>query len=696
MTDSEKEQRLKSLGKIEVPEVSGAAKERALGLAMEAFDQNQRETEKTSAATKGNSEPTRPTSIINWIKGQFSMNARFPIAATMTGLLLLPVGVFLFQNTSLTPLPPLGFSNDRQEARDAEADKVLDTRSDGLALSEEAAADPAPLNDLTKPASEVSQQPLETAAAERARTQMAPEAEMMVAPSVVDEMATTAKQAPLGGVIAPPSPMPVADDGAGYFAGDVAGGDQFAEFAENTVKSVASEPVSTFSIDVDTASYAYVRRALNEGRLPDPNAVRIEELVNYFTYDYSAPTDIESPFAPTIDIVATPWNSDTQLMRIGIEGYVPADVERPPVNLVFLVDTSGSMNAPDKLPLLKQALTLLVDQLSENDTVSIVAYAGSAGTVLEPTPATDKAAIVNALNNLGAGGSTAGAAGIELAYQLAEQAKIEGGINRVMLATDGDFNVGISSNRALKNFIEEKRKSGTFLSILGFGSGNLNDALMQTLAQNGNGSAYYIDSFREAHKVLVAEAGSTLVTIARDVKIQIEFNPALVAEYRLIGYETRALAREDFNNDRVDAGDVGAGHTVTALYELTPVGAQRQLIDPLRYGDSVELEGGAVDTSELGFFKLRYKLPDENSSRLIETPITTDMVQDNLAQASDDMRFATAVTAFGQKLRGSVYAGDMAWDDIRALAAGARGEDKLGYRSEFLTLVDLAASLSGQ
>ncbi len=685
MTNSEKEQRLKSLKDIEVPEISDTAKRRALGLAMAAFDQNQQTTKKTSAAPQGMSEPVRPTSIINWIRGQFSMNARFPIAATMTGLLLLPVGVFLFQNTSLTPLAPLGFSNDRKEA--AETDKVLDTRTDGLALNG-AVADPAPLNTQASPMPEIRQQALDEApAAERARTELAPEAETMVVPSMV-------KQAPLGGIVAPPSPMPGMDN-KGYMVRDTAGGDQFAEFSENVVKAVTDEPVSTFSIDVDTASYAYVRRALNEGRLPNPNAVRIEELVNYFTYDYSAPTDIESPFAPTIDIVATPWNTDTQLMRIGIEGYVPADVGRPPVNLVFLVDTSGSMNAPDKLPLLKQALTLLVDQLGENDKVSIVAYAGSAGTVLEPTPATDKAAIVNALNNLGAGGSTAGAAGIELAYQLAEQAKIEGGVNRVMLATDGDFNVGISSNDALKNFIEDKRKSGTFLSILGFGSGNLNDGLMQTLAQNGNGSAYYIDSFREAHKVLVAEAGSTLVTIARDVKIQIEFNPALVAEYRLIGYETRALAREDFNNDRVDAGDVGAGHTVTALYELTPVGAQRQLIDPLRYGETVELEGGAVDTNELGFFKLRYKLPDENTSRLIETPITTEMVHESLGETSDDMRFAMAVAAFGQKLRGSVYAGDMAWDDIRALAAGARGEDRQGYRAEFLTLVDLAASLSG-
>ncbi len=689
MRDSEQEKRLKSLSDLKAPAPSAQAKARAMALAMKAFDENQAEAKNISQTPQGNEGKGRPTSILNWIKGYFSMNARFPIAATMSGLLLLPVGIFLFQNTSLTPLPLPGLPGSKPVITDAEKNAG---RADGLTLNEadassEQVADAAPLvEQLNAPT------PQRSESVVVARDRAAPlEAEMAPPP----QPSPSVVAAPIGGIVAPSSMLKSSDDERdGFFAADQAEGDQFAKFDENSVKSVASEPVSTFSIDVDTASYAYVRRALNEGRLPDPNAVRIEELVNYFNYDYARPASVESPFAPTIDLVETPWNADTQLMRIGIEGYVPADVARPPVNLVFLVDTSGSMEAPDKLPLLKRALTLLVDQLDENDTVSIVAYAGSAGAVLEPTPASDKAAIVNALNNLRAGGSTAGAAGIELAYQLAEQARIEGGINRVMLATDGDFNVGLSSNDQLKSFIEEKRKSGTFLSILGFGSGNLNDGLMQTLAQNGNGSAYYIDSFREAHKVLVEEAGSTLVTIAKDVKIQIEFNPALVAEYRLIGYETRALARQDFNNDKVYAGDVGAGHTVTALYELTPVGAQRQLIDPLRYGETVTLEGGAVDTNELGFFKLRYKLPDENTSRLIETPITTEMVHDSLSDTSDDMRFAMAVAAFGQKLRGSVYGGDMSWDEIRALASGAKGEDRQGYRAEFISLIDLAASLS--
>ncbi len=661
------EDRLKSLNDIKAPDPSPEAKARALGLAMAAFDEKQEKEKNISRAAQGSDTARRPISITNWIKGFFSMDARFPIAATVTGLLLLPVGIFVYQNTSLTPLPPVSaptIISGADKANDGRAAPTI--QDDAVSQSISEAVSPA------RPPAQSGAVALEEAPG----------------------------AAPLGTLVAPPpSPSPmvarrVLDNEAGFGQQKVTAGDQFAAFEENSVKAVVSEPVSTFSLDVDTASYAYVRRALNEGRLPDPQAVRIEELVNYFTYDYAAPSDVENPFSPAIEIVSTPWNANSKLMRIGIEGYQPADVERPPVNLVFLIDTSGSMEAPDKLPLLKRALSLLVDQLGENDLVSIVAYAGSAGTVLEPTAATNRTAIIDALDNLGAGGSTAGAQGIELAYRLAEQARIEGGINRVMLATDGDFNVGISSNEELKRFIEAKRESGTFLSVLGFGSGNLNDGLMQTLAQNGNGNAYYIDSFREARKVLVEEAGSTLMTIAKDVKIQIEFNPALIAEYRLIGYETRALAREDFNNDRVDAGDVGAGHTVTALYELTPVGAPGALIDPLRYGETVVVEGGEVTANEIGFFKLRYKLPNQDTSRLIETPITSDMVRDNIAEASDDTRFAAAVAAFGQKLRGSDYAGDMSWEKIRELAAGAKGADEQGYRAEFISLIDLAASLS--
>jgi len=691
------ENSLKSLKDIKSPEPSRFARQRALDLAMAAFEDEQATKEKkTSTSTQGTGETKRPISIINWIKGLDLMKNRFPIAATLSGLLLLPLGIFLYQNTALTPVEQLTPAN--QQAQPSGQSELKDQTVVDAAQGANDAAKNA--NNAVVPAPEaqapaVQQQMQVQLSAEAPASEQAPSTTPLQAPA-----RTLAKQnvTTLGAVVAPsPSPLsgaPVLDAGYGLATSFAAGGDKFASFDESPLKAVTNAPVSTFSIDVDTASYAYVRRMLTEGRLPDRQAVRIEELVNYFSYDYPAPDNIDTPFAPDIQIVPTPWNKASQLMRIAIKGYVPPASERVPVNLVFLIDTSGSMQSPDKLPLLKRALIMLVDQLNENDQVSIVTYAGSAGTVLKPTAASNKAAIINALENLSAGGSTAGAAGIEQAYRLAEQARIDGGVNRVLLATDGDFNVGISRPAQLKRFIEGKRKTGIFLSVLGFGTGNLNDALMQSLAQNGNGSAYYIDSLREAQKVLVAEVGSTLVTIAKDVKIQVEFNPAMVAEYRLIGYETRALKRQDFNNDKVDAGDVGAGHSVTALYEITPAGAAEKLIDPLRYGETVKLAGGKVNTSEIGYFKLRYKLPDENVSRLIETPITQEMVVKNIAQASNDTRFAIAVAAFGQKLRGSVYAGDMSWAQIRQLAAGARGNDLQGYRAEFLSLVDIAASLS--
>ncbi|WP_291391169.1 YfbK domain-containing protein, partial [Devosia sp.] len=354
--------------------------------------------------------------------------------------------------------------------------------------------------------------------------------------------------------------------------------------------------------------------------------------------------------------------------------------------------TSGSMDEPDKLPLLKRAFALLVDRMGAEDTISIVAYAGSAGVVLEPTKGTDKARILSALDNLSAGGSTAGAEGIELAYRLAEQNKVKDGVNRVILATDGDFNVGIDDPEALKTFIKGKRDGGVFLSVLGFGQGNLGDDTMQALAQNGNGNASYIDSFKEAQKVLVTDAGGTLETIAKDVKIQVEFNPAVVSEYRLIGYETRALNREDFNNDKVDAGEIGAGTTVTALYEITPVGSGAVLNDALRYEQGGTAAATPVAANEIGYLKLRYKLPDGDTSRLVEEPISADLAVGDVAQASADSRFAAAVAAFGQKLRGSNY-GDMSWDAIRALAQGARGPDQNGYRAEFVQLIDLARTL---
>ena len=470
--------------------------------------------------------------------------------------------------------------------------------------------------------------------------------------------------------------------------------ERFERFGTNPVRAALENPVSTFSIDVDTASYAFARRSLKEGFPPPRDSVRVEEFINYFPYDWAGPQDADIPFNTTVTVTPTPWNENTQLMHVAIKGYDVEQAQKPRSNLVFLIDTSGSMNAADKLPLLKNSFRLLVEQLEADDTVSIVTYAGNAGTVLEPTRVADKAAILAALDGLEAGGHTAGEAGIREAYRLAEASFVEGGVNRIMLATDGDFNVGQTSDEALKRLVEDKRAGGVYLSVLGFGRGNLNDAMMQTLAQNGNGVAAYIDTLAEAEKVLVEEASSSLFTIASDVKIQVEFNPARIAEYRLIGYETRALAREDFNNDRVDAGDVGSGHTVTAIYEVTPVGSPAQMIDDLRYGEATQ-GAGVSNADEYAFVKIRYKAPGEAASRLIETPVTDANAVADFAGAGDDLRFSVAVAAFGQKLRGTDAVADYGYDRIMEIAAAARGADPFGYRAEFLSLVRLASALEG-
>lgn len=459
----------------------------------------------------------------------------------------------------------------------------------------------------------------------------------------------------------------------------------YAKADPNPVKVTAEEPVSTFSIDVDTASWAVIRSSLNLGVLPSPEQVRIEEMVNYFSYAYAAPTP-ETAFSTSIAVMQTPWNPGTRLVTIGIQGALPAVADRPPLNLVFLVDTSGSMEDPNKLGLLKQSLALMLPELRPEDQVAIVAYAGSAGEVLPPTPAADRATIMAALDRLAAGGSTAGAEGLELAYQIAETMKAEGEVSRILLATDGDFNVGISDPEALTAYVARKRETGTYLSVLGFGRGNLDDAVMQALAQNGNGQAAYIDTLSEARKVLVDQLTGSLFPIADDVKIQVEWNPATVAEYRLIGYETRALRREDFNNDRVDAGEIGAGTQVTAIYEVTAPGSEALLNDPLRYGTAAT---GAAE-GELGFLRLRWKAPGIENSTLIETPIT------GAEAASEETRFAAAIAGFGQLLQGSVYLGDWGWDEAIALAVAARGEDPYGYRNEAVTLMRLAASLARQ
>ena len=468
--------------------------------------------------------------------------------------------------------------------------------------------------------------------------------------------------------------------------------DAFEKYKLNTTTVVAETPVSTFSVDVDTASYSFLRASVNRGQLPPRSAIRLEEMINYFPYDYEAPKSADEPFKANVTVTPNPWNVDTKLMHIGIKGYVPTQVEKPRSNLVFLIDTSGSMNQANKLPLLINSFKLLLNTLDEDDTVSIVAYASASGTVLEPTAVSNKDEILSALNNLRAGGSTAGAAGLELAYQKAQESFDDEGVNRVILATDGDFNVGFSSPDDMKTFIKEKRETGIFLSVLGFGMGNYNDHLMQSLAQNGNGVAAYIDNLSEANKVLANEAGSALITIAKDVKIQVEFNPSTVAEYRLIGYETRALKRQDFNNDKVDAGEIGAGHSVTAIYEMTPVGSPAITVDKLRYVSN-EDKLKSTGSDEYAFVKIRHKLPNADKSTLQTFPIGKRQER-SMRRASDDMRFATAVAAVGQKLRGDTHLDDFSYQEVIELASNAKGEDKNGYRSEFIQMVRLIDTMA--
>jgi Ca-activated chloride channel family protein len=471
------------------------------------------------------------------------------------------------------------------------------------------------------------------------------------------------------------------------FAGSI-DREKYENFDSNPVKLVAEDPVSTFSIDVDTASYGAVRRYLQGGTLPPRDAVRVEELINYFDYDYARPERQDAPFATHVTLFPTPWNPHTQLLQIGLRGYDLVSEKRPVANLVFLVDVSGSMQDENKLPLVKQSLRLLVNELSPGDRVAMVVYAGAAGTVLEPTPGSERARILAAIDRLEAGGSTAGAEGIRQAYQLAEANFDAKAINRVLLATDGDFNVGIADPERLEDFVTEKRASGVYLTLLGFGGHNYNDLLMQKLAQAGNGHAAYVDTLREARKLFVDELGSTLFPIAQDVKVQIEFDPKAVAEYRLIGYETRLLAREDFNDDQKDAGEIGAGHRVTALYEITPVGSPARRVDPLRYAKP-ETSSGAP-TGELAYLRLRYKLPGRSESMRIERPIlASELVRGEIPQ---EARFAAAVAALGQRLRGDTHLGGFDFDQVLALAQGARGADPFGYRAEFVDLVRAARS----
>ena len=466
--------------------------------------------------------------------------------------------------------------------------------------------------------------------------------------------------------------------------------EQYAEIEVNPVIAAAEQPVSTFSVDVDTGAYSNVRRFLTQGSLPPTDAVRIEEFINYFDYDYPRPESLERPFSVNTEIATAPWNSQRWLLQVGLKGFEVPFEQIPASNLVFLLDVSGSMMEPNKLPLVKTALKMAVEQMRPQDRIAIVVYAGAAGLVLPSTPASEKATIIAALDALEAGGSTNGGEGIQLAYQVAREHLVEGGVNRVILATDGDFNVGLVDQQDLEDLIERERKSGIALTTLGFGQGNYHDETAERLADLGNGNHAYIDSEREARKVLVQELGANLLTIAKDVKIQIEFNPAVVAEYRLIGYENRMLAREDFNNDAVDAGEIGAGHTVTALYELTPVGSEATRLPPLRYADADAAKGQA---DEIAFLKLRFKQPDADQSELIEQAIARPA---QIGQGSVQLQFAAAVAAFGEALRGGKYLDGFRYAKIAQLARRAEGKDPFGFQAEFVELVNRAASLSGE
>jgi Ca-activated chloride channel family protein len=684
--------RLKSALRGATPAADPAAKARAMAAARESFEKIQ----ETAADTRPN--PDRPQKAGGFWTGAkdmiYSIGLRPVLYATscivVAGLVVVTVKPFEFSRAPLMRLETS--STDALKAPEAAA-RQTNSAEEARIESKATAADTEA--ELISPAGKSDSEADDTFAKAAPLPQVAEQVQSLVDRA---DIAAGAEQgaAPMSSAeMAPPIKIPAngimrsvpAPDANPIQLIEPQPGDKFTGFKENAVKSVADAPVSTFSIDVDTASYAYVRRSLLNGHVPPADAVRIEEMINYFPYDYAAPNLSEAPFSTSVSVMQTPWNPNTKLVHIGIQGAKPAAENRPPLNLVFLIDTSGSMQSPDKLPLLKQSFRLLLNSLRPDDQVAIVAYAGSAGTVLKPTAASDKNQILDSLKRLNAGGSTAGQAGLQQAYALAEDMAGEGQIGRVILATDGDFNVGISDPERLKSFVEDKRETGVYLSVLGFGDGNYRDDMMQTLAQNGNGTAAYIDTLAEAQKVLIDQVSGALFPIADDVKIQVEFNPAQIAEYRLIGYETRALNREDFNNDKVDAGEIGAGHTVTALYEVTPVGSPALRNDPLRYaGDTATVV--ANDSPEFGYVKLRYKDPGAARSKLIETPI---LPQRN--DATVEATFAASIAGFGQLLTGATYLMDWGWDEAIELAQSSKGADPFGYRAEAIRLMQLAKSL---
>jgi Ca-activated chloride channel family protein len=468
--------------------------------------------------------------------------------------------------------------------------------------------------------------------------------------------------------------------------------EEYSRINENNFKDAKQNPLSTFSIDVDTASYTNIRRFLSGNRLPPKDAVRIEEIINYFTYDYPQPRG-EHPFSITTEVASCPWNREHRLAHIGLQGKSLNYDELKPCNLVFLIDSSGSMSDTNKLPLLKQSLKLLVDELDDRDKIAVVAYAGSAGLILPSTPASKKDRIIEALDQLSAGGSTAGGEGIELAYKTAEESLIANGNNRVILCTDGDFNVGVSSTGDLVRTIEEKRKKDIYLTICGFGMGNYKDDRMEQISNAGNGNYFYIDTIHEAQKVFVKEMRAHLFTIAKDVKIQVEFNPAKVRAYRLVGYENRVLANEDFDNDKKDAGELGAGHTVTALYEIIPAGSEKNVnkADDLKYQDTT-IKTMAVASDEIMTINLRYKPPKEETSKLIEQAVTDRNLP--YEESSANFRFSAAAAGFGMLLKNSEFKGNISYDDIIAMARDSKDSDTEGYRSEFIRLVKTCALLT--
>ncbi|MBY5330419.1 vWA domain-containing protein [Rhizobium leguminosarum] len=700
---------LEKLSRLTPPAATPEARARALTAAMQAFDT----AENNAPAAQGNAKGWRQSSIINWIWSP-AMNKKFLAGSALATLLVIPAAGYLAIELTRNGLPIVDQTEIAGNLSKSEASKqpaatagqpvtvAPQAPAGNGSLAEQSVADAQAPRDkeapaLAKPDSSqtsefdandvatLTNKPEGSAAALGAAKRAAP-----AAPGIVPQRQLAEPMAAIA-----PSPAPPAE-GRVQIQLDP-NRERFANAAANPIKSVATDPVSTFSADVDSASYAFVRRSLTGGAMPDPQSVRVEEMINYFPYDWPGPDNADQPFKATVTVMPTPWNRDTELMHVAIKGYDIAPATTPHANLVFLIDVSGSMDEPDKLPLLKSAFRLLVNRLKADDTVSIVTYAGNAGTVLTPTRVAEKSKILSAIDGLEPGGSTGGAEGIEAAYNLAKQGFVKDGVNRVMLATDGDFNVGPSSDEDLKRIIEERRKDGIFLTVLGFGRGNLNDSLMQTLAQNGNGSAAYIDTLAEAQKTLVEEAGSTLFPIASDVKFQVEFNPERIAEYRLIGYETRALKREDFNNDRVDAGDIGSGHSVTAIYEITPKGSPAVMNDDLRYGAADKASAEVSDSAhqgELAFVKMRYKKPGEDKSALITTPVDDGNAVATVDAAPQDVRFSVAVAAFGQKLSHVAAVDTYSYQAIADLAAASRGVDSFGYRSDFLGLVRLAAGLS--